>query len=33
MQRGMQGHVAEPRGPMRAPAWRDVTRMHIYHIT
>ena len=22
MQRGTQGHVAEPRGPTRAPAWR-----------
>ena len=22
MRRGTQGHVAEPRGPTRAPAWR-----------
>ena len=22
MRRGTQGHVAEPREPMRAPAWR-----------
>ena len=30
MRRGTQGHVAEPRGPTRAPAWRDVTNIYIY---
>ena len=33
MRRGTQGHVAEPRGPTRALAWRNVTRIHIYNIT
>ena len=31
MRRGTQGHVAEPRGPTRAPAWRGGdTCVHIY---
>ena len=32
MQRGMQGHVTEPRGPTRAPAWRrgDTRAMFIF---
>ena len=30
MRRGMQGHVAEPRGPTRAPAWRGGDMCAIY---
>ena len=35
MRRGMQGHVAGPRGPTRAPAWRkgDTYAIFVfYHI-
>ena len=30
MQRGMQGHVAESRGPTRAPTWRGGDTWHAY---
>ena len=30
MQRGTQGHMAEPRGPTRAPAWRGGDTWHAY---
>ena len=35
MRRGMQGHVAEPGGPMRAPAWcggDTCAHLHIIYI-
>ena len=35
MRRDTQGHVAEPRGPTRVPAWRggDTYTYYIYHHT
>ena len=30
MRRGTQGHVAEPRRPMRAPTWRRGDTCHAY---
>ena len=32
MRRGMHGHVAEPRGPTRAPAWRGCDTCEYIHI-
>ena len=34
MRRGTQGHVAEPRGPMRVPAWHrgDIYILYLLYI-